>query len=142
MSITFTIFSANASPSEPPNTVKSCEKTNTRRPSMVPWPVTTPSPSGRCSIIEKLGLRWRTNASSSTNDPGSSSRSMRSRASSLPRSCWRRTACSASGVQRLLAQLLDALDAAFGGAVVHGSPSLPDRPERPAQPGATPSRAA
>ena len=44
MSMTFTTFSANASPSEPPNTVKSCEKTNTRRPSTVPWPVMTPSP--------------------------------------------------------------------------------------------------
>ena len=44
MSITLTIFSAKASPSEPPKTVKSCEKTKTRRPSMVPWPVTTPSP--------------------------------------------------------------------------------------------------
>ena len=43
-SITFTIFSAKASPSEPPKTVKSWENTNTRRPSMVPWPVTTPSP--------------------------------------------------------------------------------------------------
>jgi hypothetical protein len=32
------IFSAMTSPSEPPNTVKSCEKTHTRRPSIVPWP--------------------------------------------------------------------------------------------------------
>jgi len=28
----------------PPKTVKSCEKTYTRRPSMRPYPVTTPSP--------------------------------------------------------------------------------------------------
>src|SRR5660398_331182 len=33
------IFSAKTSPREPPKTVKSCEKTNTRRPSTVPWPV-------------------------------------------------------------------------------------------------------
>ena len=35
-SMTLQIFSAYASDREPPNTVKSCEKTNTRRPSMVP----------------------------------------------------------------------------------------------------------
>ena len=35
-SITFTIFSPITSPSEPPKTVKSCEKTATGRPSMVP----------------------------------------------------------------------------------------------------------
>ena len=38
------IFSAMTSPSEPPNTVKSWEKTHTGRPSIVPWPVTTASP--------------------------------------------------------------------------------------------------
>ena len=38
------IFSAMTSPSEPPNTVKSWQNTHTRRPSMVPWPVTTASP--------------------------------------------------------------------------------------------------
>jgi hypothetical protein len=43
-SITLQIFSANASEREPPKTVKSCEKTYTRRPSIRPWPVTTPSP--------------------------------------------------------------------------------------------------
>jgi hypothetical protein len=35
-SITLQIFSANTSESVPPNTVKSCEKTKTRRPKMVP----------------------------------------------------------------------------------------------------------
>ena len=35
-SITLQIFSANTSDSEPPKTVKSCEKTNTRRPKIVP----------------------------------------------------------------------------------------------------------
>ena len=85
MSITLTIFSAKASPSDPPKTVKSCENTNTRRPSIVPWPVTTPSPYGRFSIMLKFGLRCRTKASSSVKLPGSSRSSMRSRASSFPR---------------------------------------------------------
>ena len=43
-SITLQIFSANTSPSDPPSTVKSCEKRKTCRPSMVAWPVITPSP--------------------------------------------------------------------------------------------------
>ena len=42
-SITLWIFSANTSPSAPPKTVKSWLKMQTRRPSMVPNPVTTPS---------------------------------------------------------------------------------------------------
>ena len=42
-SITLWIFSANTSPNAPPKTVKSWLKTHTRRPSMVPNPVTTPS---------------------------------------------------------------------------------------------------
>jgi hypothetical protein len=37
------IFSANTSPSAPPNTVKSWLNTNTLRPSTVPQPVITPS---------------------------------------------------------------------------------------------------
>ena len=41
--MTLWIFSANTSPSAPPNTVKSWENTNTLRPSMVPQPVMTPS---------------------------------------------------------------------------------------------------
>jgi hypothetical protein len=45
------IFSAMTSPSEPPNTVKSWLKTQTRRPSIVPWPVTTASPHGRLSCM-------------------------------------------------------------------------------------------
>ena len=36
MSITLQIFSANTSPSEPPNTVKSWLKTQTGRPKTVP----------------------------------------------------------------------------------------------------------
>ena len=41
--MTLWIFSANTSPRAPPKTVKSWLKTQTRRPSMVPKPVTTPS---------------------------------------------------------------------------------------------------
>ena len=36
MSITLQTFSAKTSDSEPPNTVKSCEKTKTFRPNTVP----------------------------------------------------------------------------------------------------------
>ena len=43
-SMTLTIFSPYTSPSDPPNTVKSWLNTHTGRPSMVPYPVTTPSP--------------------------------------------------------------------------------------------------
>ena len=43
MSMTLWIFSANTSPSEPPKTVKSWEKTKIRRPATVPQPVMTPS---------------------------------------------------------------------------------------------------
>ena len=46
-SMTLHIFSPITSPSEPPNTVKSWEKTATGRPSIVPQPVTTASPQGR-----------------------------------------------------------------------------------------------
>ena len=38
------IFSPITSPSDPPNTVKSWLNTHTRRPSIVPCPVTTASP--------------------------------------------------------------------------------------------------
>ena len=47
------IFSLITSPSEPPKTVKSWEKTQTGRPSIRPWPVTTASPHGRFFSIEK-----------------------------------------------------------------------------------------
>ena len=43
-SMIFTIFAALVSDSDPPNTVKSCAKANTCRPSTRPWPATTPSP--------------------------------------------------------------------------------------------------
>src|SRR3972149_4662881 len=89
-SMILTIFSACPSPSEPPSTVKSCENTATGRPSIVPWPVTTPSAGA--SILSRPNSRPRcvTKRSSSTNDPGSSRRSSRSRAVSLPASCCRR----------------------------------------------------
>ena len=83
-SMILTIFSAITSPSEPPKTVKSWEKTHTRRPSIVPWPVTTASPQGRFFSIPNSFVRWRTNVSSSWNEPGSSSFSIRSRAVYLP----------------------------------------------------------
>src|SRR2546426_798366 len=49
-----TILFACISPRLPPKTVKSCEKTKTVRPSIVPWPVTTPSPSTRSASLEDL----------------------------------------------------------------------------------------
>ena len=64
-SMILTIFSAMTSPSEPPKTVKSWEKTQTRRPSIVPWPVTTASPQGRFFSIPNSTVRWRTKVSSS-----------------------------------------------------------------------------
>ncbi len=93
-SMTLWIFSANTSPSAPPKTVKSWANTKTLRPSIVPQPVTTPSVSGRLFSMPKPWARCRASMSSSTNEPGSSSFSRRSRAVSLPRSCWRSTATS------------------------------------------------
>src|SRR5439155_16510086 len=87
-SITLQIFSACASDNEPPNTVKSWANTYTRRPSIRPYPVTTPSPRYFSSASPKLVHRCVTNRSSSTNVPGSSSASSRSRAVILPFSCW------------------------------------------------------
>src|SRR5215208_2197212 len=86
-SMILTIFSPMTSPSEPPKTVKSCEKTHTRRPSIVPMPVTTASPHGRFFSMSKSNVRWRTNVSSSWKEPGSSSFSTRSRAVILPLAC-------------------------------------------------------
>src|ERR1700756_3180798 len=88
-SIIFTIFCALVSESDPQNTVKSCAKTYTSRPSMRPNPVTNPPPAGRCSSEPKSTQRWRTNLSSSSNVPSSSSNSIRSRAESFPALCSR-----------------------------------------------------
>src|SRR5467141_189772 len=60
-----------------------------RRPSMRPKPVTKPSPAGRCSCMPKSTQRWRTNLSSSSKEPSSNNRWMRSRAVSLPALCSR-----------------------------------------------------
>src|SRR5205085_2870532 len=76
-SMIFTIFSAITSPSEPPKTVKSWEKTATGRPSIRPWPVTTASPHGRFFCMSNSDVRWRTKVSISWKEPGSSSFSMR-----------------------------------------------------------------
>ena len=86
-SISLTIFSPITSPREPPKTVKSWLNTHMRRPSIVPWPVTTASPHGLFFCMSKSYVRCRTNVSSSWNDPGSSSFSTRSRAVYLPRAC-------------------------------------------------------
>ena len=103
-SMTLTIFSPNTSPSDPPKTVKSCANTHTCRPSTVPYPVTTPSPYGRVASSPNAVLRCRASSSSSTNEPGSSSSSIRSRAVFLPRACCFSTAraepaCTASSIR-------------------------------------------
>ena len=80
-----------------------------------PWPVTTPSPRKRWLSSPKSVARCVTNASSSTNDPGSSRSSSRSRAVSLPRACWlldsRRTS-TPQGLRSHPPQLLKPLFAA------------------------------
>ena len=63
-----------------------------RRPSIVPWPVTTASPQGRFFCMSKSYVRWRTKVSSSWKEPGSSSFSIRSRAVYLPFACCFSTA--------------------------------------------------
>src|SRR3990172_4432402 len=83
------IFEALASESEPPKTVKSCAKTYTSRPSTRPYPVTKPSPGGRCCSMPKSVHWWVTNLSSSSNVPSSSSSAIRSRAESFPAACSR-----------------------------------------------------
>ena len=55
MSCTFWIFSAWASESEPPNTVKSLAKRKTGRPLTVPQPVTTPSPADLVLLHAEIG---------------------------------------------------------------------------------------
>ena len=84
-SITLQIFSAITSPSDPPSTVKSCENKKTCRPSIVAWPVTTPSPRNERSSSPNAVVRCTAKRSSSTNEPGSTSASTRSRAVRLPR---------------------------------------------------------
>src|SRR4028118_2225599 len=57
---------------------------------MRPCPATTPSPGMICSSIPKSRHRWVTSLSTSWKLPGSNRVSIRSRAVSLPASCWRR----------------------------------------------------
>src|SRR2546426_7419569 len=71
VSMILTILFACISPRLPPKTVKSCEKTKTVRPSIVPCPVTTPSPGIRFASIPKSVVRCSTKASVSTKLPGS-----------------------------------------------------------------------
>src|SRR3954447_13731120 len=87
MSWILTIFCAWVSDSDPPNTVKSLAKTNVLRPLTVPQPVTTPSPGTLDFSMPNSTERCSTNMSNSSNEPLSSSSSMRSRAVSLPRAC-------------------------------------------------------
>ena len=87
-SMTRQIFSAWASASEPPSTVKSWLNTYTSRPFTVPYPVTTPSPRKCCLSNPNKVERCVTSMPISSKLPGSSSRSMRSRAVSLPLACW------------------------------------------------------
>ena len=87
MSWTLQIFSLMVLDREPPLTVKSWANTYTRRPPMVPQPVTTPSPSGCEASMPKLVQRCCTNMSYSSKLPGSSSISRRSRAVFLPLAC-------------------------------------------------------
>src|SRR5438093_2945645 len=82
-----TILFACISPRLPPKTVKSCENTKTVRPSIVPWPVTTPSPRTRFASIPNSVVRCSTKASVSTKLPESRSSSTRSRAVSFPFAC-------------------------------------------------------
>src|SRR2546427_12631638 len=87
VSMILTILFACISPRLPPKTVKSCENTKTVRPSIVPWPVTTPSPRIRFASIPNSVLRCSTKASVSTKLPESSRSSTRSRAVSFPFAC-------------------------------------------------------
>ena len=72
------IFSTVRAPQEPAFTVESLAIKQTVRPSMVAVPVTTPS-AGSPSAFTLAYIP------SSTKEPGSTSRSMRSRANNFPR---------------------------------------------------------
>ena len=118
-SITLQTFCACTSPIEPPNTVKSCDATNTLRPSIVPYPVTIPSPGGRLSAIPKSWARWTANGSVSTNEPASIRMSSRSRAVSLPLSCCFSAAPSPAGRAGRLTAPPELLDPVLDGALLH-----------------------
>ena len=88
-SMTLQIFFAFCRESEPPKTVKSCANAYAGRPSILPYPVTKPSPGIFWFVMPKSEQSWATSRSSSSNVPSSRSRSSRSRAESLPASCCR-----------------------------------------------------
>src|SRR5438874_398153 len=88
-SITLMTFSANTSPSDPPNTVASWLNSITSRPPIFAMPVTTPSPAIRFDSSPKPDARWTAKMSSSSNELRSTRREMRSRAVSLCLACWR-----------------------------------------------------
>ena len=81
------ILRACARPSEPPSTVKSCEKRPTGRPSIRAKPVTTPSPGNFFEAIPKCVAECSTKMSVSSKEPSSTSIATRSRAVSLPAAC-------------------------------------------------------
>ncbi len=125
-SMTLTILAPCTSPSEPPNAVKSWLNTQTGRPSTRPCPVTTPSPYGRFAAMPKLAARCLASSSNSVNEPGSSSRSIRSLAVSLPRACCLATAFSepawmASCLRRSKSAILPAVVCRPGWAWLAGS---------------------
>ena len=64
--------------------VKSCEKMKTLRPSIVPQPVTTPSPYTRRFSMPNPRARFTASWSNSTKEPSSRRATQRSRAVSLP----------------------------------------------------------
>jgi hypothetical protein len=78
------ILRALASLMDPPKTVKSWAKTATCRPSIVPVPVTMPSPTGLFFSMPISAQRWVTKTPLSMKLPSSRSRWIRSRAVRRP----------------------------------------------------------
>jgi hypothetical protein len=110
MSMTLQIFCAWRSLSEPPNTVKSCAKTKTSRPLIVPDPVTTPSPGTFCSAMPKSVALCSTNMSYSSKLSESSSTVSRSRACQPPLLVLRVDPRLSTAQPRLLAPPLQFFD--------------------------------
>jgi len=79
-SMTLQTFSANAPDRLPPKTVKSWLKTQTWRPSIVPYPVTTPSPGTFLSAHVEVGDSMRLELVEFDERPPSSRNSTRLRA--------------------------------------------------------------
>jgi len=108
-------------PMLPPCTVKSYEATQQGRPSMSPVPQTTPSAGEGCSDSAGSLPRSVARRPISTKLPGSSKRPSRARASSLPRSRWRRSRSSppirsASALRRRSSSSFSRIDM-FAGAL-------------------------